>query len=65
MAKCGMRCEVYSRIVGYFRPVSDWNEGKKAEFEKRKTFNMESRYADTEERREQERLHKEMHEVCQ
>lgn len=32
------KCEVYSRIVGYFRPVNQWNEGKRAEFEDRKTF---------------------------
>lgn len=32
-------CEVYSRIVGYIRPVKQWNNGKKAEFEVRKTFN--------------------------
>ncbi len=32
------RCEVYSRIVGYLRPVSQWNEGKQAEFAERKTF---------------------------
>ena len=25
-------CEVYSRIVGYLRPVTQWNKGKKAEF---------------------------------
>ena len=25
-------CEVYSRIVGYIRPVAQWNNGKKAEF---------------------------------
>lgn len=31
-------CEVYSRIVGYFRPVQNWNEGKKQEFEDRKVF---------------------------
>ena len=31
-------CEVYSRIVGYLRPVQAWNEGKQAEFEDRKTF---------------------------
>ncbi len=31
-------CEVYSRIVGYLRPVQAWNEGKQAEFEERKTF---------------------------
>ena len=34
------KCEVYSRIVGYLRPVQQWNEGKKQEYEKRKEFNM-------------------------
>ena len=33
-------CEVYSRIVGYLRPVQQWNAGKKQEYEKRKTFKM-------------------------
>ena len=28
-------CEVYSRVVGYYRPVSQWNEGKKQEFSER------------------------------
>ena len=32
------RCEVYSRVVGYIRPVSDWNKGKKAEWDMRKEF---------------------------
>ena len=32
------RCEVYSRVVGYLRPVSQWNDGKQAEFKDRKTF---------------------------
>jgi len=32
--------EVYSRIVGYFRPVSQWNEGKKEEFKERKEFTL-------------------------
>jgi hypothetical protein len=32
------RCEVYSRVVGYLRPVSQWNEGKQAEFSHRKTY---------------------------
>ncbi len=32
------KAEVYSRIVGYLRPVSQWNNGKKQEFQKRKTF---------------------------
>lgn len=31
-------CETYSRIVGYFRPVQNWNEGKKQEFKDRKVF---------------------------
>lgn len=30
------KCEVYSRIVGYLRPLSQWNPGKTAEFEQRK-----------------------------
>lgn len=35
---CGEVTEVYSRIVGYLRPVSTWNDGKKQEFNERKTF---------------------------
>ena len=31
-------CEVYSRVVGFLTPVSQWNKGKKAEWEQRKTF---------------------------
>jgi len=38
--KCGEPCEVYSRVVGYLRPVSQWNKGKKEEFQRRKTFAM-------------------------
>jgi anaerobic ribonucleoside-triphosphate reductase len=34
------RCEVYSRVVGYIRPVSQWNEGKQAEFADRLEFNV-------------------------
>jgi len=36
--KCGAKTEIYSRIVGYMRPVSQWNLGKQAEFKDRKTF---------------------------
>jgi anaerobic ribonucleoside-triphosphate reductase len=36
--KCGANCEVYSRVVGYLRPVDQWNDGKQAEFAIRKTF---------------------------
>lgn len=38
---CGEECEVYSRVVGYIRPVNQWNEGKRSEFKLRKTFNIE------------------------
>jgi anaerobic ribonucleoside-triphosphate reductase len=30
------RCEVYSRVVGYLRPVAQWNAGKQAEFKDRR-----------------------------
>jgi len=32
---CGKVCDVYSRVVGYFRPVRNWNEGKQEEFKQR------------------------------
>jgi len=32
------RTEVYSRVVGYLRPVSQWNKGKKAEWADRVVF---------------------------
>ncbi len=35
---CGEITEVYSRITGYYRPVKNWNAGKKQEFEERKTY---------------------------
>lgn len=31
-------CEVYSRIVGYLRPVQDWNRGKQQEFAERRMY---------------------------
>ncbi len=36
--QCGKKCEVYSRVVGYLRPVSQWNDGKQSEFKIRKMF---------------------------
>jgi len=33
-------CEVYSRCVGYYRPVSAWNPGKAAEFSDRVTYKV-------------------------
>lgn len=38
--ECGADCEVYSRIVGYIRPVNQWNKGKQMEFTNRKTFEI-------------------------
>jgi hypothetical protein len=33
-------CEIYSRVVGYLRPVNQWNEGKKAEFRERVNYDL-------------------------
>lgn len=45
-AKCGADNEVYSRIVGYIRPIQQWNTGKRAEFDDRNEY----RYSDAVER---------------
>lgn len=39
----GTPCEVYSRVVGYLRPVQSWNQGKKEEFAMRKKFKCTSK----------------------
>ena len=36
-------CEVYSRVVGFLRPVQYWNDGKKSEWEDRVTFALPAR----------------------
>lgn len=36
----GTPCEVYSRVVGYLRPVQSWNKGKKEEFALRSTYDV-------------------------
>jgi anaerobic ribonucleoside-triphosphate reductase len=33
-------CEIYSRVVGYIRPVNQWNKGKQQEFHDRTTFDL-------------------------
>lgn len=38
--KCGEECEVYSRVVGYLRPLKQWNKGKQEEFKMRKVFTV-------------------------
>jgi anaerobic ribonucleoside-triphosphate reductase len=42
---CGAQSEVYSRVVGYLRPVDQWNDGKQAEFAIRKTFDKSTMLA--------------------
>ncbi|MBR5388361.1 MAG: ribonucleoside triphosphate reductase, partial [Clostridia bacterium] len=37
---CGKTTEVYSRITGYYRPVQNWNDGKRAEFADRKEYDV-------------------------
>ena len=39
---CGKTTEVYSRITGYYRPVQNWNDGKREEFKDRKVYNIEN-----------------------
>jgi ribonucleoside-triphosphate reductase (formate) len=41
--KCSRACEVYSRVVGYYRPVKQWNDGKRAEFSLRKEYECPSK----------------------
>ena len=43
MGKCSEKCEIYSRVTGYNRPVSNWNKGKQAEFKDRKMFEVEKK----------------------
>lgn len=42
-------CEVYSRIVGYYRPIKKWNQGKQQEFAERRVYKIESDTAESEE----------------
>ncbi len=39
-ATCNSPTEIYSRVVGYLRPVGQWNNGKQTEFSMRKTYNV-------------------------
>lgn len=34
------KCEIWARVVGYIRPVKDWNAGKKSEYSDRKEFDV-------------------------
>ena len=44
--KTKVPCEVYSRIVGYLRPIQSWNAGKKQEFKDRKLFKPKTKDAE-------------------
>jgi ribonucleoside-triphosphate reductase len=39
--ECGSTCEVWSRSVGYLRPVDQWNPGKQSEYEDRVTYDRQ------------------------
>ena len=39
---CGKETEIYARIVGYYRPVKNWNKGKAEEYTERKLFEHEN-----------------------
>jgi len=47
--KCDSQCEVYSRVVGYLRPVKQWNKGKRSEFSMRKTYKINDNIQTTQE----------------
>ncbi len=40
--KCNAKTEVYSRVVGFYRPVKQWNDGKQEEFKERKVYDITS-----------------------
>jgi ribonucleoside-triphosphate reductase len=40
---CAETCEIYSRVVGFLRPVEQWNNGKKAEFVMREHYDKAAR----------------------
>lgn len=45
------KCEIYTRVMGYYRPVTQFNNGKKSEFYSRKYFDenktMNSEFMET------------------
>lgn len=40
LEKKRQKCEVYTRVVGYIRPVNQWNDAKQSEFDDRLEFNI-------------------------
>ncbi|MBF0646902.1 hypothetical protein HTZ97_16255 [Desulfuromonas acetoxidans] len=43
MSKCKAPTEVYSRVVGFFRPIQQWNKGKQEEFRQRKEYKVDDK----------------------
>ena len=43
MPKCKHKTEIYSRVCGYFRPIKQWNTGKREEFRERKNYQVNKR----------------------
>lgn len=38
---CSAPCEIWSRIVGYFRPIDQWNKGKQSEYKARVEYQID------------------------
>jgi anaerobic ribonucleoside-triphosphate reductase len=49
----GTETEVYTRIVGYYRSIKNWNKGKRAEYSDRLPFGLPSDYPEPGELREE------------
>lgn len=49
--------EVYSRVVGYFRPVNQWNKGKQEEFYERTVYSLNTSMNDISSQDEYSRTH--------
>lgn len=49
-------CEVFSRVCGFFRPLSNWNPGKYEEFKERKTYNVNKKIIDKKHNKEENEL---------
>ena len=43
--RCGQETEVYTRVVGYYRPVKMWNKGKQSEYKDRVEYSQASCFA--------------------
>lgn len=43
MKKKRTKCEIFSRVVGYIRPIFQWNDAKQEEFKDRKTYKLKKK----------------------